>query len=147
MTGSSHAKRGCRGMHLEVSSQTCIGCNSCTLTCSFVHDGKFEFDRARIRVYKDAERAACQPQVCIQCESAPCIPACPTGALSRAARGSIVVDATKCVGCRACIPACPHHGVFFDAERQVPLICDLCGGEPQCVEFCKFPNAIRVVAM
>jgi carbon-monoxide dehydrogenase iron sulfur subunit len=147
MAGTSHSKHGDRRMHLEVSSQSCIGCNSCALTCSFVHDGEFGFGGTRIRVHKDAERAACQPHVCVQCESAPCVPACPSGALSRVARGSIVVDATKCVGCRACIPACPHHGVFFDAKRQLPLICDLCEGEPQCVEFCKFPNAVRVVAM
>ncbi|MFQ6052631.1 MAG: 4Fe-4S dicluster domain-containing protein, partial [Candidatus Bathyarchaeia archaeon] len=33
-----------------------------------------------------------------------------------------------------CVDACPYDAVKLNGSR--PLICDLCGGEPACVERC-----------
>lgn len=128
---------------LVVDSMRCTGCNSCMLTCSFGHEGVFSFEKARIWVDRDAERADYTPRVCIQCEEAPCIPSCPLDALSRDERtGAIGVDRETCNGCQECVPVCPYGGIEFDDTDGVPLICDLCGGDPACVKFCEFPLAI-----
>ena len=68
----------------------------------------------------------------------------------------IIVTPNMCRGCRSCQLACSfsRHGVFNPAksaimmEREIttdhtvplilPLICDLCGGRPACVEACPY---------
>lgn len=130
--------------HLIIDAERCTGCNSCMLTCSFAHDNYFSFARSRIQVKKNAERAIFTPKVCIQCDEAPCITSCPVGALSRdETLGTIKLDEEKCIGCKACVSACPYGGIFFDEDNLMPLICDLCGGDPACVKFCRFPEAIK----
>jgi Fe-S-cluster-containing hydrogenase component 2 len=44
----------------------------------------------------------------------------------------------------ACVESCPQKVVVFDEEKNRPLLCDLCGGVPQCAEWCG-TAAIRVV--
>lgn len=131
---------------LVVDSSQCTGCNSCMLTCSFEHAGLFSLEKVRIWVDRDTERADFTPRVCIQCEEAPCIASCPVDALSREERtGAIAVARGTCDGCRICATACPFDGIGFDDADGMPLICDLCGGDPACVKFCEFPLAIRFV--
>jgi len=130
--------------HLVVDSLQCTGCDSCMLTCSFVHEGIFSFEKARIRVSKNGDRAACTPKVCTQCEEAPCISSCAVDALSRDEKtGAVRLNQDACNGCQDCVPACPYDGIGFDEGNRVPLICDLCEGDPACVKFCEFPLAIR----
>ena len=132
------------GKQLIIAAERCTGCNSCMLTCSFAHDDYFSLVRSRIQVKKNTERAISTPKVCIQCDEAPCIASCSEGALSRdEILGTIRIDGEKCTGCKKCISACPYGGIFFDEENLVPLICDLCGGNPACIDFCKFPQALR----
>ena len=129
---------------LVLDAIRCSGCRSCVLACSFAHGGVFDVSASRVRIHRNAERAECAPRVCIQCEEAPCIASCPVEALSRDDKtGAIRLDADTCTGCRRCVDACPHEGVGFDEKGNLPLICDLCGGEPVCVGFCRFTEAIR----
>jgi len=131
---------------LIVDAERCTGCNSCILECSFVHNKSFSWANSRIQVEKEPERAISTPKVCLQCAEAPCITACSVGALSQdKTSGGIRLDEKRCIGCKACVSACPYEGVFFDEERGIPLICDLCGGEPACVAVCQLPQAIQVV--
>jgi carbon-monoxide dehydrogenase iron sulfur subunit len=130
---------------LRIDEMRCTGCNSCVLTCAFGHEGLFAPARARIRIEKDAIAAVYIPRVCIQCEEAPCVDACPVDALTQSGSGVIDVDRDRCVGCRKCVAACPYGGVLFDEQQGVPLICDLCGGRPACVEICALPQAIQFV--
>jgi carbon-monoxide dehydrogenase iron sulfur subunit len=134
-------------MRLEVHPERCTGCNSCMLACSFQHAKRFSREAARIRPERDLDHAESHPRVCVQCDAAPCIDACPVSALSRHPRtGAILLDDDLCTGCQNCVSACPYVGIYWDASRSIPLICDLCGGAPQCVSFCQFPQALTLVA-
>lgn len=122
---------------LLVDESRCSGCRACELTCSFVHAGVFGELYSRIRVEKEEEEGRDQPVVCRQCGVARCVEACPTEALSRDSKTrAIRVDEEKCVGCQLCARACSFSAIYFHPETGKALICDLCGGDPQCVKRC-----------
>lgn len=121
----------------------CTGCRACEMACSFFHTDQFSSDLSRIRIAKDEGRGLDFPVVCQACSRAPCVQVCPTGALSRSGQdGHIQVDDSECIGCQLCAEACPHEAINFHPATGVALICDLCGGEPRCVDRCVFA-AIR----
>ena len=77
------------------------------------------------------------PTTCAQCEDAPCVAVCPTGAMWDDPQNNRVVwDENKCIGCRMCTLACPFGAVVFDAKRHRIIKCDLCDGDPECVKVC-----------
>ena len=130
---------------LHIEPERCTGCTSCVLTCSFEHEGSFSLNRSRIRVEREEEEATFTPRVCIQCPERFCIEACPVGALSiHGVTGAIVVDEGTCTGCQECAVACPYGGIHIDDDCKVPLVCDLCGGNPRCPEVCKMPQALTL---
>jgi len=130
--------------HLVVDADQCTGCGSCVLACSLAKEGVFSLQLSRIQIIRNEEIADFIPRVCVQCSEAPCIVVCPVNALSRDTQiGAIHLDQETCIGCQQCVDACPYDGVRFDDSRGMPLICDLCGGSPSCVEACRFPLAIR----
>lgn len=119
-----------------VDETKCSGCRACELACSFAHYGEFAPEQACIRVEKKDSAGLDKPNVCRQCGTAPCITACPAGALSKdPVTKAVLVQREKCLGCRQCLRACAFGAIHFDADNK-PIICDLCGGEPRCVKKC-----------
>ena len=53
-----------------------------------------------------------------------------------------LVGQELCTACGACEEACPYQGIFVTEETA--LKCDLCGGEPECVEIC-YPRALQFI--
>jgi len=47
----------------------------------------------------------------------------------------VAFDEDKCVGCASCVDACPF-GAIWMSQFDKPLKCDLCGGDPECVQIC-----------
>ncbi len=126
---------------LAVDRKNCTGCRSCEMACSLFHSGDARPALARIWVtkYKDIVDV---PVICWQCEDAPCIAACPTTpkAITRDAKsGGIVLNEKTCLGakCMKCAEACPAQYIRTNRDTGQPLICDLCGGDPQCVKACQ----------
>jgi len=78
------------------------------------------------------------PHFCVQCEDYPCVKSCPTEALSiNSETGAVQVDEAKCTGCGVCINACPGKVPHLHPGKERILICDLCGGKPECVKICQ----------
>jgi Fe-S-cluster-containing hydrogenase component 2 len=109
------------------------------------HFGYFDRSKSRIRIIQNEELSEIEIHQCIQCDERSCVEACPTGSLSiHPEYGHIVHAEGTCIQCRKCYKACRHHGVFWDEERNYPLICDLCGGEPECLKPCRLHQALRL---
>ncbi|HEX2184369.1 MAG TPA: 4Fe-4S dicluster domain-containing protein, partial [Chloroflexota bacterium] len=80
--------------------------------------------------------------VCKHCVNAPCMEACPTGAIIRTQFDTVLIQQDICNGCGYCVPACPF-GVpelsLFDGKAHK---CTLCydrlsdGLEPACAKSC-----------
>ncbi|MFP3309916.1 MAG: 4Fe-4S dicluster domain-containing protein [Acidilobus sp.] len=126
-----------KGIHVVVDPSKCVGCNICELWCSYEHEGVFSRSLSRISVITYERLGFDYPVVCQQCEPAPCVELCPTGALSKGKLGEVNLDKGKCIGCRVCSEVCPYGAARMEPrEARYPLICDLCGGEPMCVARC-----------
>ena len=119
-------------------NEKCVGCLACVVTCMDHHYAGDDPNAVSFRTYKavDLPRGLTQylTESCRHCPDAPCMDACPVGAISRDAKGWTHVDRDACVGCRACRNACPYGSPVFDAEGK-SLRCDGCMA---CVQVC--PN-------
>jgi carbon-monoxide dehydrogenase iron sulfur subunit len=140
-----------------VDSERCIGCRQCEFACAVEHSrsrdparAAFEqpLPRSRIHVDVGPRPGAALPNRCRHCNPAPCLQACPTGAISRDPMFDIVlVDQSTCIACAMCAMVCPFDVVDFypydDTARAAATKCDSCvsrlrdGIEPACVEVCK----------
>jgi Fe-S-cluster-containing hydrogenase component 2 len=62
---------------------------------------------------------------------------CPSTAVRRNPEtGAMMVDDSRCVGCKMCVLACPLGSIGFDTYEGKSKKCDLCGGDPECVKVC-----------
>ncbi len=90
----------------------CIGCHACTIGCVAENKlppgvvyrpvieeevGKYPYVRRRFT-----------PRPCVQCQDPPCVPVCPVTATWKNDQGVVIVDYSRCIGCRYCLVACPY---------------------------------------
>ena len=127
---------------LKVNEKNCTGCRICEMACSFNHKKVYAPSKASLRVdinWPNRHR----PVVCTLCGL--CVKACSTGALTVHPRlGYLQFMEEKCDSCGDCAEACSLCIIKFDEEKGMPIICDMCGGAPECVEWCQ-QGAIKIV--
>ena len=136
-----------------VNEEVCIGCHLCEVYCQLQHSQskdlikafKREAPRALPRLRVEEKASVSFSVRCQQCDEAPCVQACLTGALARDPMSLLVkVDEERCAGCWTCLLVCPLGAIRQDTEQEKALKCDLCQGEevPACVTNC--PNEALV---
>jgi Fe-S-cluster-containing dehydrogenase component len=85
--------------------------------------------------------------ICRRCEAAPCVKACPQGALEKVPSQTNDAGILKranllCTGCGTCAIACPFGTIYTDLIPFPSSVCDLCrgrlenNGKPLCVNTC-----------
>jgi len=140
-----------RGSLITVDPERCTGCHSCELACAVAHSRSGALFGAmlaqeplspRNRVVAVAGvRFATQ---CRQCEDAPCVKICPTGATFRTETFT-AVNPNVCIACKLCMMVCPFGAIHMSAQhvgnrvKQAATKCDLCverSEGPACVEAC-----------
>jgi len=120
-----------------VDLDRCLACLSCQRICTFQQLSRSQDADPNIRVQVDMDQRLILTHTCRQCASAPCIGSCPAEAMARDPRtGAVVVHGARCTGCGLCIMACPYGNVHLMPNLRVAAKCDLCGGDPQCVQVC-----------
>lgn len=115
----------------------CTGCSLCEYVCALEKNEAFPNPlRSRIRIIRMTP-AFNIAMACRFCKDAPCVKACPRKALTQSEEdGVILVEDAKCDRCGWCIQACPYGGIALHPNKNSVLVCDLCEGQPRCVEFC-----------
>lgn len=147
--------------YLVLDPALCTGCRTCMIVCStYNNGGEGSMELARLTVprhpfhstWEVMKPVNYEPRPCLQCTDAPCVNACPVGAIQtdhRSGTNARVIDENACIGCKACIEACESvyeiPRIQFDPAKNKAIKCHLCAGNPQCVSWC--PNhAINFVS-
>ena len=136
--------RNCLVIYLD----RCSGCDTCVVACKFANDLDLGVCWNRVQVvgpvgdFPNIEQYWL-PRQCQQCENAPCIDVCPTGASYREDDyGTVQIDPAACIGCQLCIDACPYGARRYDEASNVVQKCTCCidrldkGMQPACVANC-----------
>ncbi len=123
---------------IEINYNVCTGCRLCETACSLFHEGTAWPEAARIRVEQYYPGPLDIPVVCHRCLEHYCVESCPTPALSWDESAEFVrVSNDDCIQCQACYSACPHTGAIVPhPQTNLPILCDLCDGNPRCVAAC-----------
>ncbi len=121
----------------------CLGCKTCEIACAAARSSnKDVFSAVAEGIKPNIEVVYVGvpvPMNCRHCEDAPCMEVCPTSAIYRTDIGPIVLDRSKCIGCRSCIVVCPYGAIKFDG---LAYKCGQCVDRlrnnllPACVEAC-----------
>ena len=125
----------------------CSGCMACIVACLDENDLK---DRQSAYRHVISVEKGTYPDVdlrfvslsCLHCSDAPCMMACPTGAITRNEKNGIVdVNPDICVGCHSCALACPFGASRYNDGYKMSK-CHFCidrvrhGLAPACVRIC-----------
>jgi carbon-monoxide dehydrogenase iron sulfur subunit len=121
---------------VSVDPSKCTGCGICEYVCTVEKCGTWNPLASRIRVIRLTPLLNAT-MTCRFCKDAPCVKACTEKALTQSeTNGVLIVDESKCDACDWCIQACPYGGINIDPYKRIVIACDLCDGEPKCIEFC-----------
>lgn len=129
-----------------IDTRRCFGCHACEVSCKSENDvplGKY----IRQTIYKDVGEypkvaRLFMPMACQHCEDAPCIKACPCGALHKESGGTVAVDYDICCGHGTCVDVCPYGAIYMDPVAKQAVKCHNCyhrvenDMQPACVPTC-----------
>ena len=137
----------------------CNGCYNCQIACKDEHvandwtpiakpqpdTGQFWLKLSEnVRGQVPRVKIAYYPVMCYHCDNAPCMAACKVkGAIYKRKDGLVIIDPTKCTGCRSCVDACPYGVIYFNEDLNLAQKCTGCAHlldsgwkEPRCVDAC-----------
>ena len=130
---------------IHLNPDRCVCCYACVIACQDLHydvDEEGPALRRALRQETETGEIRCTSMGCMHCANAPCLTACPTGAIWRDEdTGLVQVNQERCVGCRSCLKACPFQVPQFNARNKM-VKCDGCleriraGRLPVCVQCC-----------
>ncbi len=137
-----------RKLGLVIDLDVCVGCHACAVNCKEWNTGGHAAPLTDVDPYGpkpigvwfnrihsfevgagDGEpgRTVHFPKSCLHCEQAACVTVCPTGAsFKREEDGIVLVNESKCIGCKLCSWACPYGAREYDATEGVMKKCTLC---------------------
>jgi carbon-monoxide dehydrogenase iron sulfur subunit len=133
-----------------VDIDRCTACKACEIACAVEHSSSkslfgavFEQPSPQKRVHVEPALAYAYPVRCLHCADAPCVAACPNGAMTRDAEtGVVTVNEARCQGCFMCAMVCSFGAISAHPTLRIAVKCDLCterqatGDEPACVVAC-----------
>lgn len=133
------------GFYFDMTA--CTGCKTCQIACMDKNDFGPEIQFRQVKYFEGGRFP--NPWLyyisfsCGHCANPGCITSCKAGALYKdEATGAVLVDRSKCTGCRECLAACPYGVPQYSEVSGKMLKCDMCldlisaGEEPACSSSC-----------
>jgi anaerobic dimethyl sulfoxide reductase subunit B (iron-sulfur subunit) len=135
-------------------ASACSGCKACQMACKDKHGLNAGLLWRRVYEISGGEwikkSKAWTPNVfaynlslaCNHCQKPICQASCPTGAISKRKDGIVLIDASKCIGCRYCEWGCPYGSPQYNESTGTMTKCHFCydyidmGKPPACVASC-----------
>jgi Fe-S-cluster-containing dehydrogenase component len=148
---------------LAIDQERCIRCGHCTWSCAGAHDDGvsrlLRHGDVVVAKMRGESKTLLLPSSCQHCKNPACMIDCPTGAITRDARGEVHIREELCTGCGSCAKACPWDNVqmaprsdkrrltVVQASAQIAVKCDLCHDRaegPACVSACPTDAIVRI---
>lgn len=101
----------------------CTNARKCVSACQKMHHLPPDREWLTVKLMKDSEDGAPYwfPKTCFHCDNPPCVKVCPVDATFKRQDGLVLIDNTRCIGCKFCMTACPYSTRVFNwGERGVP---------------------------
>jgi len=104
-----------------IDQKKCVGCHACSVACKEAHGTPPGVRRSHVvkeikGTYPNVTRNIV-PMLCMHCENAPCVEVCPSGASQKREDGIVIIDKTKCIGCKSCMMACPYDARYYREDE------------------------------
>lgn len=114
-----------------IRQDNCIDCERCVQACAKANDVPEYGYRTRIlrQVHPESvdRKTEFIPVMCNQCNNPACVRACPTRATYKnQENGIVMVDQSKCIGCKTCMSACPFNARYYNEEAKAVDKCNFC---------------------
>ena len=144
-----------------VDTTRCIGCKRCISACkrwNKLHVERDELITDRdtdlsgnnyvvVNLRTDKKNRTRQTYIhwaCQHCIQPACAGVCPVTAITKLPEGPVVIDESRCIGCRYCFQACPYKIPRFDFDKRITRKCHMCYNrthllnymKPACVAAC-----------
>jgi Fe-S-cluster-containing dehydrogenase component len=114
------------GMVIDLDK--CSACQSCTVACRMENNtpvaGQAQAELGRTILWNEVLPFAegeypnvvetLIPRPCMHCDDPACVKVCPVQATYQTDEGVVLVDYTRCIGCRFCTVACPYQVRYFN---------------------------------
>jgi len=117
--------------YLYTDDKKCVGCMTCTATCSQMYFKEDNPAKSSIQVLGRG-KGAFHLVACDQ-ECRRCVMECPTQAITVSKTGVVMINRSLCVGCLACVAVCPIEAMRYYPGGKNPFKCIACGA---CVKKC-----------
>ncbi|MBF8294242.1 MAG: hypothetical protein HW389_787 [Bacteroidetes bacterium] len=126
---------------------TCVGCHACVIACANENGlapGRFWRQIVSFNSSHVPELPVYHLSLaCNHCLDALCVKGCPASAIERNGQtGAVLIDNTKCIGCRYCGWVCPFDAPQFNGQAGVMEKCTFCDHrllqnlQPACTSLC-----------
>jgi molybdopterin-containing oxidoreductase family iron-sulfur binding subunit len=113
---------------MVIDLDKCFACQSCTVACRMENNtpvaGPDQANMGRailwneVLPFQEGEyphvTVTMIPRPCQHCDQPPCIKVCPVKATYKDPEGLVLIDYTRCIGCRMCTVACPYEVRYFN---------------------------------
>ena len=105
------------GMVIDLDK--CIGCEYCLRACTATNDVDPQKTwNIVVEEKNSAGNTFYFSRPCLHCQDAPCVEVCPVKATYVRDDGLVIMDYTRCIGCRYCEVACPYDARKFNWEER-----------------------------
>lgn len=102
-----------------IDVRKCTGCHACSVSCKAENKTPAGVNYRWVKEAEDGTfpdvMRLFMAGMCMQCDNAPCIQACTSGAIYKRPDGIVAINYSKCVGCGGnAVAACPYGAVSLD---------------------------------